>query len=189
MFILPLAASEGVSMAAEPMIDSIPWLTSSVFVTVIVTIALLIVCRRATSKMQLVPVGGQNLFEAIVEGLYDMFEGVVGKHMIHKCFSLFATLFIFILASNWFGLLPGVGTIGFGDNPGPWHSLKAVDHPILRPGSADLNMTLALALLFMVMWLIWTVQEVGAGAFILHLFAPKGGTSGVLWFCLLPLFI
>jgi F-type H+-transporting ATPase subunit a len=63
--------------------------------------------------MTLIPTGAQNLFEALIETLYITFEGVVGKHMIPKVFSLFATLFIFILAANWFGLVPGVGSIGF----------------------------------------------------------------------------
>ena len=53
----------------------------------------------------------QNLFEAIIEALYDMLEGIVGSHMVARAFPLLATLFLFILASNWFGLLPGVGQV------------------------------------------------------------------------------
>ena len=64
--------------------------------------------------MQLVPGATQNSFEAVVEFLYDMVEGIVGKHMVGRVFSLLATLFIFILAANWFSILPGVGSIGWG---------------------------------------------------------------------------
>lgn len=166
-------------MRAEPLIESVPWFTSSILVTIIVTTVLVILCRRATRNMQLVPKGGQNLFEALISMLYEMFEGVVGKHMIPKVFSLLATLFIFILAANWFGLVPGVGTIGFGEITGPLHTVDHIEHPLLRPASADLNMTLAMALLFMVLWLIWTVREIGAGGFIFHIFGPKGGMRGV----------
>ncbi|MGB8355010.1 MAG: F0F1 ATP synthase subunit A [Chthoniobacteraceae bacterium] len=187
LILLPIA--EGVSMKAEPFIDSVPWLTSSIFVTVIVTVALVILCRRATKTMQLVPRGGQNLFEALISGLYDMFEGIVGKHMIRHVFPILATLFIFILAANWFGLLPGVGTIGFGEITGPAHSIEHLDHPLLRPASADLNMTLAMAALFMVLWLFWTFRELGVGGFLFHVFGPKGGLKGALAICLLPIFI
>ena len=63
--------------------------------------------------MTLMPDRIQNLFEALVETLYITFEGIVGKHMIPKVFPLIATQFIFILTANWFGLIPGVGTIWF----------------------------------------------------------------------------
>ena len=175
-------------MEAQPFIEGVPWFTSSIFFTIIVTIVILTLARRATSKMQLLPGGGQNLFEALVSGLYDMFEGIVGKHMIPKVFSLLATLFIFIMSANWFGLLPGVGTIGFGEITGPFHSLAHVEHPLLRPSGADLNMTLAMSALFMVLWLYWTLREIGAGGFLFHIFAPKGGLKGALAICLLPIF-
>ena len=177
-----------VPMTADPPIAGIPWFTNSILVTLIVTVLLVIFCRIATKNIQVVPKGSQNLFEILVEGLYDMFEGIVGKHMISKCFTLLATLFIFILAANWFGLFPGVGTIGFGEKSGPL-SLSTVTRPLLRPSSADLNMTLAMATLFMVLWLYWTIREVGAGGFIAHIFAPKGGLKGALALALLPIFI
>ena len=40
--------------------------------------------------------------------------GIVGNDLIKKTFWFFATIFIFICFTNWFGLLPGVGTIGWG---------------------------------------------------------------------------
>src|ERR1700737_2429687 len=118
---------------AYPLIPKASWFTNSMLVTVIVTILVVIWARRSTKKMSLVPSGVQNLFEAVVETMYVTFEGIVGKHMIPKVFSLLGTLFIFILAANWFGLIPGVGTIGFGE-PGTLPlSLKEVSAPLLRP--------------------------------------------------------
>jgi F-type H+-transporting ATPase subunit a len=113
----------------------------------------------------------------------------VGKHMIPKVFSLIATLFVFILTANWFGLVPGVGTIGFGEPGGGPLGLKEMAHPLLRPANADLNMTLGMALFFMAWWLFWTIQEVGVVGFLKHIFAPKGDLKGALWYVLLPLFI
>lgn len=189
---IPIASSEGVSLTAQSLFEKVvglSWFTNSMLVTLIVTAVILFLARRATSKMELVPSGKQNLFEAIIEGLYVMFEGIVGKHMISKVFSLLATLFIFILAANWFGLLPGVGTVGFGEHVGPFRSLNAIEAPLLRPSNADLNMTLAMSALFTVLWLYWTLREIGAGGFLFHIFGPKGGLGGLMAFLLLPIFI
>ncbi len=175
-------------MMAQPPIESQAWFTNSVFVTIVVTAALLIFSRAATRKMKLIPSKGQNLFEALIEALYGFFEGIVGKHMIPKCFSFLATVVIFLLATNIFGLLPGVGTIGFGEKTG-FLSLAHVEHPLFRPSGADLNMTAAMSLVFMVLWLYWTLREVGAGGFIMHLFAPKGGMKGAMLILFVPLFL
>ena len=188
--VLSLAAeTEGISMMAQPPIESLAWFTNSVVVTIIVTVALLFFARRSTAKMELIPTRRQNLFEALIEALYDFFEGIVGKHMIFQCFSFLATVLIFLLATNIFGLLPGIGTIGFGEKSGPFLSLSSVQHPLLRPSGADLNMTAAMALVFMVLWLYWTLREIGAGGFIMHLFAPKGGMKGVILIVFIPLFL
>jgi F-type H+-transporting ATPase subunit a len=184
-----LAAGE-LTVTANPLSQNASWFTNSMLVTVIVTVLVVIWARRSTAKMSLIPNGVQNLFEAVVETLYVTFEGIVGKHMIPKVFSLIATLFVFILTANWFGLVPGVGTIGFGEpgGPGPL-GLQEVARPLLRPANADLNMTLGMALFFMAWWLFWTIQEVGVIGFLKHTFAPKGDLKGALWYVLLPLFI
>jgi len=189
MELMHLLAAEELTVNANPFFPSVTWFTNSMVVTVIVTVLIIIWARQSTQKMELVPKGMQNLFEALVEILYTTFEGVVGKHMIPKVFSLIATLFIFILAVNWFGLVPGVGTIGFGKHREGFLSLEEMSQPLLRPVNTDLNMTLGMALFFMLWWVIWTVQEVGVIGFLKHTFEPKGGVKGFLWFALLPLFI
>jgi F-type H+-transporting ATPase subunit a len=182
-------AAEELTVTPNSLIPGVPWFTNSMLVTIIVTVLVVLWARRSTEKMQLVPHGVQNLFEAVVETLYTTFEGIVGKHMIPKVFSLIAALFIFILTANWFGLVPGVGTIGFGV-PGDFPlSLKEITAPLLRPANADLNMTLGMALFFMCWWLFWTIQEVGVIGFLKHIFAPKGDVKGALWYILLPLFL
>ena len=60
------------------------------------------------------PSGAQNLLEWLVEALYGLLESIIGPHLVKRTFWFFATIFIFILAANWFGLIPGVGTIGWG---------------------------------------------------------------------------
>lgn len=165
------------------------WLTNSVLVSIFISGFVIWLCRSATTKMTIVPSPLQNAFELVVEGLYNMLEEIVGRHMITRTFSFLATLFIFILASNWFSLLPGVGSIGWGEGTrGPLLSLAHVDTPLLRPTTADLNMTLAMATVFMVLWLYWSLSEVGLGHFLGHLFGVKGGLKGAMAAALMPIF-
>src|SRR6202040_464645 len=95
-----LLAAEELTVNANSFSQKASWFTNSMLVTVIVTILVVVWARRSTAKMTLVPSGIQNLFEAVVETLYVTFEGIVGKHMIPKVFSLIATLFIFILTAR-----------------------------------------------------------------------------------------
>jgi F-type H+-transporting ATPase subunit a len=96
----------------------------------------------ATRKMSEVPGGAQNFLEWLVAGLYGLLEGIIGPHLVKRTFWFFATIFIFILAANWFGLVPGVGTIGWGHEGA--HGFK-VDQPLLRGANADLNLTSAMS--------------------------------------------
>ncbi|MBV9392500.1 MAG: F0F1 ATP synthase subunit A, partial [Verrucomicrobia bacterium] len=175
----PILLAENIRINAEPLIPEVAWFTNSYLVTLLVTLLLVIWARSATRKMRLVPQGGQNLFEAIIETLYGTFEGIVGKHMIARVFPLIATLFIFILIANWFGLIPGVGTIGWGEPEPGLFAIKEAAPPLVRPPNADLNMTLAMALVFMCMWFYWTMSEVGLIGFLRENFEPKGGIKGL----------
>lgn len=177
----------GVSIMAEPAVPTAHYLTSSIVVALLCTVILLVLARRATARMELIPRGTQNWFEALVESLYDIIEGIVGKHMVARTFPLLATIFIYILTANYFGLLPGVGTVGFGPKTGPL-AVSEVTNPLLRPASADLNMTLAIAGLFMVLWIYWTFRVTGPVQFLKHTFGPKGGLTGIMKTVLIPIF-
>lgn len=156
------------------------FMTNSVLVALIVLGILLLTARKATTGMTLVPHRWQNFFEAVIELLYTKVEDIVGKKLAPRAFPLLATLFIFILVSNYFGLLPGVGTIGWGHGTGGFLSLDHVERPLLRPATADLNMTFGMAGCFMLVWLFLTIKEVGVWGFIVHTFGPKGGMKGLM---------
>jgi F-type H+-transporting ATPase subunit a len=153
-------------------------ITNSMLVTWIVAAGIIILAQTAMRNPKPIPGRRQNFWEWLVEGLYNFLEGIIGRKLVQKTFWFFATLFIFILFVNWFGLIPGVGTIGWGhyDPTGFFH----VDRPLLRGGNADLNMTTAMAAVFFVLWVIWAIQANGIGGFLLHLFGPKGETTGFL---------
>jgi F-type H+-transporting ATPase subunit a len=178
---------ETVSLKAAPLVQFGKFaITNSMLVTWIVALGIIFFAQIATRRIQPIPSGIQNFWEWLVESLYNFLEGIIGRDLVRKTFWFFATIFIFILFVNWFGLIPGVGTIGWGhyDTNGAFH----VDRPLLRGGNADLNMTTAMSAIFFVLWLVWALQANGIGGFLKHLFAPKGETTGVVKILMIVIF-
>lgn len=175
--------------AAAPHIRVGPFsVTNSMILTWIVAIGIILFAQFATRNVKAVPQGAQNFCEWLVEGLYGFLEDIIGHDLVKKTFWFFATIFIFILFTNWAGLFPGVGTIGWG-TPDADGSLHHIARPLLRGVNADLNMTLAMAMTFFVCWTVWALQANGPGGFILHLFGPKGDTTGALKVLMVAVFI
>jgi len=152
-------------------------ITNSMVVSWIVAISLILFAQVATREMKQVPGGAQNFLEWLIEGLYKFMVGIIGPHLTERTFWYFATIFIFILSANWVGLIPGVGSIGWGHTTA--HGFR-IEQPLFRGANADVNMTLAMALVFFASWIVWSFREVGVRGFFKELFAPKGDTEGPL---------
>jgi F-type H+-transporting ATPase subunit a len=146
-------------------------------VTWVVALGIILFARFATKQMREVPEGAQNFWEWLVEGLYNFLEGIIGHDLVKKTFWFFATVFIFILFTNWMGLVPGVGTVGWGH---PTAQGFTVTEPFFRGSNADLNMTLAMSVIFFACWIFWALKANGPGGFLLHIFGPKGNTAGAM---------
>jgi F-type H+-transporting ATPase subunit a len=171
---------ETLSLKAAPLFQIGKFsVTNSMLVSWIVALAVILFAQIATRNIKTVPSGAQNFWEWLVESLYNFLESIIGHELVKKTFWFFATIFIFILFTNWAGLIPGVGTMGWG-HVDPATGVFRIDRPLLRGANADLNMTSAMAIIFFVLWLIWALQANGIGGFLMHLFGPKGETSGVL---------
>jgi len=182
------AEHEAVPLKAAPLIQIGKFaVTNSMLLTWIVAAGIIVFAQIATRNIKPIPNGIQNFWEWLVESLYNFLENIIGRELVRKTFWFFATLFIFILFVNWFGLIPGVGTIGWGHHD-PTTGVFHVDRPLLRGGNADLNMTTAMAAIFFVLWFIWAIQAQGVGGFLKHLFAPKGETKGVLKLLMIVIF-
>ncbi len=153
------------------------FITNSMVVSWIVAIGLIIFARAATRDMKGIPGGAQNLMEWLVEGLYSFLESIIGPQLVKRTFWFLATIFIFILSANWLGLIPGVGTIGWGHQTPQGF---VVDQPLFRGANADLNLTFAMSLIFFACWIVWALQDLGPIGFAKELFGPKGDTTGVL---------
>lgn len=167
--------------------------TNSMITTWIVAVLIIGFAQFATRKIQAVPSGAQNFWELLVEGLYGFLEGIIGHQLVKKTFWFFATIFIFILFTNWAGLIPGVGTVGWGEHAhGSVLGLDSFDHvsrPLFRGVNADLNMTSAMAITFFVLWIVWSLQANGPLGFLKHIFGYSGDATGGLRILLVGVFL
>jgi len=161
-------------------------LSNSMIITWVVTLLIILFVRISTRNMQPIPGRMQNFLEAIVEVLYEFLEGILGGKVLLKTFWFFSAIFIFILSTNWFSLVPGVGSIGWGsDMAGHF----VIETPLLRGGNADLNMTSAMAILFFFFWTIWAFKFNGIKGVAKEIFGVKGeGITGVLFLFLTVIF-
>src|SRR5687768_3679295 len=137
-------------------------ITNSMVVSWIVALAIIVIAQIATRTMKPVPDGAQNFLEWLVEGLYGLLESILGAHLVRRTFWFFASAFIFILAANWAGLVPGVGSVGWGHTTPEGFR---VTEPLFRGANADVNLTLALALVFFASWIVWGLREAGPVGF------------------------
>lgn len=132
-----------ISLVAETIAElwGLP-ISNGMLTTWLAMAAVVVLAFVATRRLVLVPSRLQLTAELLVGGLHSLFASVMHER-VNRYFSLLATFFIFILALNWIGLLPGVGTIGF-------YTVEQGEEvfvPLFRSGTADLNTTLALALI------------------------------------------
>ena len=150
-------------------------ITNTLIGTWISIIALLLVFFFGTRRRDLIPAGMQNAVEWIVEYLLNLTESVSGKVKAKRFFPLVATFFIFILFCNLLDVIPGVDTIG-------WVNLEALRAahlsppttffllgqysdkltPWIRAGTSDLNLTLALALVSVIVTQVLGFYTLGA---------------------------
>jgi F-type H+-transporting ATPase subunit a len=149
-----------ISIAAEPITQILGvTITNSIlttwFVTGLIMLAVLLFSRSIKAKGQ--PSRLQSLVELVIEGLYGVVESTAGAVKAKRFFPLVGSFFIFILFSNWSGLLPGAGTIGF---HGVLHGAE-VFIPYWRAPTADVNTTMALGLIAMIAVQIYGFKYLG----------------------------
>lgn len=181
-----------ISLAPEELFHIGPLqITNSNLTMLIVMIAIAVFFIVSTRKLSTIPGRRQALVEFTIESLMNFTTSTSGNpRLARKIFPLIVTLFVFILCANYSGLLPGVGSIYVKkDVPVPasvsvaqltpaerqtediiqksdgkfyYHDEKV---PIFRSPNADLNMTLAMALIVTVLVQYYGIQANGAGYF------------------------
>jgi len=153
-----------ISLAAEPLfyLGTFP-ITNTLIMAWAVMLFLFVFTFLLNRRLQEVPVGIQNVVETIFEKLLDYMDNItLSRIKTKKFFPMVATIFIFIILSNWVEILPGLGTIGFWEV----HNGHEVLVPFIRSSSADINFTLALALVSVIGTQIFGVVTIG---FVKHI--------------------
>ncbi|MDR0590850.1 MAG: F0F1 ATP synthase subunit A [Puniceicoccales bacterium] len=162
-------AEGGLSAKAESLLPEATagnYFTNSFLTGLFISLLIVLAVRLLTRKgVTLIPTKGQACVEHLVECMGNILEPIVGKHLFPKAFPLLLGYFIFILLQNLSGLFPGVGAIGFG------HGGHLVG--IFRPMNADLNATLALAIIATGAWMYFCLKFVGIRGLYEHIFGNK----------------
>ena len=121
------------------------------FHIILVAIIVLIVAKMATSSMQLVPRGTQNLLEAYLEGIVSMGRDVMGSdELARKYLPLVATIGLIVLTSNVIGIIPG-----------------------FEAPSSSLNLTLCLALCVFLYYNFEGIRTQGVIKYFAHFMGPN----------------
>lgn len=134
-----------ISLAAEPLfhIGSFP-VTNTLVVAWVIVLFLAVLAISVSPRFKEKPTGVQNFLEMLIEKLLNFMTEVVGsREQAIKFFPLIATIFTMVVLSNWLEVVPGLGTIGLWEA----HEGKNILVPFLRSTSADLNFTIALAVI------------------------------------------
>lgn len=116
--------------------------TNTLIIAYLISLLLIFLSILCTRKLALVPKGLQNFFELVIENLLKFIDSVTGERSLSiKFFPLIATIFIFVFCSNLIEIVPGLGTIGLKGV----HEGRETIIPFIRSSSADLNLTIAIA--------------------------------------------
>lgn len=177
------AESEGVAPSAAKLVDfGHGWaLTNSMVTGWAISTLLILLVLFLVGRPSIFPSKGQAVIESLLEALRELFEPIVGKRAFPAAFPVLVTFFLYILFHNWMGLIPGVGTMGWGhDVEGHFHLTR----PLIRPFNSDFNGTIALALISFGAWAIIVFKFAGPKVIMMDLFgnkADKNETPGWLY--------
>lgn len=132
-----------ISISAEPIFNIGSFaITNSMLVSLFVAFFLSLVAINFSRLVKTKPLSRFVLIlQTLIESLFEFVQSIT-PHQAGKFFPLIASIFLFVMTASWIGLLPGAETVGI---------LKTVhgvsEHiPLLRGGTADINITLALAI-------------------------------------------
>lgn len=194
-----------ISIPAEKVFDLFGFpITNTLLASWVTMLVLILGTWAITRKMRLVPRRWQSGLEMVVEGMYNLVEGAAGPKWTRRFFPIVMTIFLFVLVSNWLGITPLYGGWGVlhhsehgnpvqwlneGHSVGLWvksqageadggaHGQQAyVLAPMLRAASTDMNVTLALAIVSVVLTQYFGLKSLGAG--YLGKFIAVGGIVG-----------
>lgn len=122
--------------------------TNSYLLSLVVTVILISLAFWFRKNLALIPGKLQSLFEFFMDEALGMMDTILGSRKeSEKYFPIIATIFLFVIFSNWMGLLPGTGSLGLTHEIYREGKTETVLIPLLRAPTSDLNFTIALAII------------------------------------------
>lgn len=162
--------------------------TNTLLLTWITILVILGLCYFALRRPKIVPGFLQNLVEWATELMLNLCEEVAGKENGRRFFPWVATIFFFVLFANWWEVIPGIETIGTKE-PGATACFAGIflcgsdsNHITawLRPPSTDLNLTIAIAVVSVVVTQIYGFKQLGAFSHITKYLNYREGPMGIV---------
>lgn len=153
---------------------------TSMLVAMLVIILMAYAVKRAIGSGEMVPGGIAGAVEMLIEVMYNLTENTTGAKWAKKVFPWFATILIVVLVANIVKLLPGFETIGLLHHTEHGHPIQELTSwaatvlpgegeyvvtPFFRAAATDLNFTLSLALISVIVTQIIGLQAQGLGYF------------------------
>ncbi len=136
-------------------------ITNALIMTWIVVGVLIVLAALLKRKLSLIPGKIQAGVEWVFEGVLGyMTEILESESLARKFFPLIMTIFLFVLVANELAFLPGIGTVGLDNGHGGLI-------PFLRAPAADLNLTLALAIISFLTIEITGLKMLGGASYLM----------------------
>jgi len=149
-----------ISIKAEPIFEFLGLtITNSFFTSLFVLVITILICLYYYSQSKKIGIKGRFFYflKFFINAIYNLFYSVFGEKT-PIFFPILFSFFFFILLQNWFGLLPGVGSI----------LINRV--PLFRSNTADLNTTLALAIISFFLIQYYSIKYIGIKGYLKKFF-------------------
>jgi F-type H+-transporting ATPase subunit a len=138
-----------------------PTIPASIFTGWMVMLVIIVLALLLARRIEVIPGRRQNVLEYVYEGLANLATSLGGPNA-RRYVPVFLAFFIFIVMSNWSGLLPAVG--------------RTYE---LRAPTSDVNVTIGLALVAFSMFHIEGVRRLGFGGYFGKFFNLRGFREGI----------
>lgn len=179
-----MAAIETPTLASETIahLGSFEIRNTLIMAWLAIMVFLILAIAAKCTRYKMIPGRFQCFLELLVEGLFDFFDSIVrDRARTRRFFPLVATIFLFLMVANWMGILPGVGSITIEGV----HDGHLMPLPVFRSMNADVNMTLAVALISVILTQVYGVALLGFGDYAGKFFVapwrdPIGCFVGIL---------
>lgn len=160
-----------ISIVAEKIFEIGGWpVTNSFLLALVASSVLLLTAVLLRRHMVMIPGKLQSAFEMAIEELLKLMDALLGSRCVSEYYMpIIATIFLFVMTSNWLGLLPGVGSIGLTQ----YEDGEKVFVPLFRGPAADLNFTIALAIISVMSINLLGVVAIGFGRHFSKFFTLK----------------